>query len=160
QGCKRIAHLSGDWSLEIYKHRYQGYKKALEDHGLPFEKEYIIQSKSDIEAGHKAVDKFMKLDNPPDAIFSSSDFVALGAIQQLKKYGVKIPEEFCVVGFSNEPFTKFMELSISSIDQSPVEMGKTAAKVFLEQVKDSNVKIEKKVVLSPNLKIRKSSSRS
>ncbi len=160
QGCKRIAHLSGDWSLEIYKHRYQGYKKALEDHGLPFEKEYIIQSKSDIEAGHKAVDKFMKLDNPPDAIFSSSDFVALGAIQQLKKYGVKIPEEFCVVGFSNEPFTKFMELSISSIDQSPVEMGKTAAKVFLEQVKDSNVKIEKKVVLSPKLKIRKSSSRS
>ena len=102
----------------------------------------------------------MKLDDRPDAIFSSSDFLALGAIEQLKKNGIKIPEEFCVVGFSNEPFTKFMELSISSVDQSPVQMGNTAAKVFLEQVKDAKVKIEKKVVLSPTLKIRKSSSRS
>ncbi|WP_417362931.1 LacI family DNA-binding transcriptional regulator [Galbibacter sp.] len=160
QGCKRIAHLSGDRSLEIYRHRYDGYRKALEDFGLKFNKDYVIQSKSDIGAGHKAVDKFMKLDSPPDAIFSSSDFLALGAIQQLKKYGVKIPEDFCVVGFSNEPFTKFMELSISSVDQSPVQMGNTTAKVFLEQVKDANVKIEKKVVLSPTLKIRKSSSRS
>src|SRR5690606_21995273 len=141
QGCKRIAHLSGDRSVEIYKHCYDGDRKALEDFGINFNKDYLIQGKSDIGAGHKAIDKFMKLDTPPDAIFSSSDYVALGAIPQLKKYGVHIPEEFCVVGFSNEPFTKFMELSISSIDQSPVLMGNTTAKVFLEQVKEANVKI-------------------
>ena len=55
-------------------------------------------------------------------------------------------------------FTKFMELSITSVDQSPVEMGKMAAKVFLEQIANSsNVKIEKKVVLVPELIVRKSS---
>jgi LacI family transcriptional regulator len=132
----------------------------LDDFGLKFDNNYLIQCKSDIASGQKAVDKFMKLDNPPDAIFSSSDFLALGAIQRLKHYDIKIPQEFCVVGFSNEPFTKFMELSISSVDQAPLQMGKTTAKVFLEQVKDSKVKIEKKVVLSPTLKVRKSSNRS
>ncbi|WP_335964427.1 LacI family DNA-binding transcriptional regulator [Galbibacter sp. PAP.153] len=159
QGCKRIAHLSGDWSLEIYKNRYEGYKKALTDHGIALKKEYVIKTKSDIRAGQKASEKLLMLPEPPDAIFSSSDYVALGAIQQLKKHGIKIPSEFCVVGFSNEPFTKFLELSMTTVDQSPVEMGKMAAKVFLEQVKDSNVKIEKKVVLSPTLKIRMSSVR-
>ena len=47
--------------------------------------------------------------------------------------------------FCNEPFTKFMELSITSVDQSPIEMGKIAAKVFLEQVNNQKVKIEKKL---------------
>jgi LacI family transcriptional regulator len=99
-------------------------------------------------------------ETPPDAIFSSSDFAGLGAIQELKEQGIKIPKEFCVVGFGNEPFTKFMELSISSIDQSPMEMGKMAAKVFLEQINNKdNLKIEKKVVLVPELVTRKSSNR-
>jgi len=65
-----------------------------------------------------------------------------------------------VVGFGNEPFTKFMELSISSVDQSPLEMGKMAAKVFLDQINNTeNLKLEKKVVLMPELHIRKSSSK-
>ncbi|NLP58696.1 LacI family DNA-binding transcriptional regulator [Lutibacter sp. B1] len=160
QGCKRIAHLSGDKSMEIYKDRCLGYKQALLDNGFEFDKNYIIQTKSKVEEGRKAVKKLLKMKNPPDAIFSASDFVALGAIQELKSKGIKIPEEFCVAGFSNEPFTRFMELSITSVDQFPLEMGKMAAKVFLEQVKDSGkVKIEKKVVLTPKLHIRKSTLR-
>jgi LacI family transcriptional regulator len=158
QGCKRIAHLAGDRSFEIYKDRCSGYKKALIDNGIEFDEKYVVPTKSEVEDGKLAVKKLLKMKNPPDAIFSSSDFVALGAIQELKEQGIKIPEDFCVVGFSNEPFTKFMELSISSVDQSPLEMGKMAAKVFLEQVTNpGKVKIEKKVVLTPQLLVRKSS---
>jgi LacI family transcriptional regulator len=160
QGCKRIAHLTGDQSLEIFENRNNGFKKALLDNGLELNEEYVFQTKSNVEAGRQAVDKLLNLDTPPDGIFSSSDFAALGAIQELKERGVKIPEEFCVFGFGNEPFTRFMELSISSVDQSPLEMGKMAAKVFLEQINNTdNVKIEKKVVLTPELHIRKSSTR-
>ena len=62
---------------------------------------------------------------------------------------------------SNEPFTKFMELSISTIDQFPREMGKMTAKVFLEQINNTEkVKIEKKVILEPELIIRKSTNNS
>ncbi|MEL4308864.1 LacI family DNA-binding transcriptional regulator [Joostella sp. CR20] len=159
QGCSKIAHLSGDWALEIYQNRYKGYKQALLDHGLEFNEDYVIKTKSDIKAGHKSVETLLALDTPPDAIFSSSDYVALGVIQELKKRGIRIPEDFCVIGFSNEPFTKFMELSMSTVDQLPVEMGKMSAKVFLEQVKESSVKIEKKVVLAPSLKIRATSTK-
>lgn len=160
QGCKRIAHLTGDQSLEIFVNRNMGYQKALLDNGLDYNEEYVFQTKSNVEAGRLAVDRLFSLSSPPDAIFSSSDFAALGAIQALKERGIKIPEDFCVFGFGNEPFTRFMELSISSVDQSPLEMGKMAAKVFLEQINNTNkVKIEKKVVLKPEIHIRKSSSR-
>jgi LacI family transcriptional regulator len=158
QGCKRIAHLTGDQSLEIFKNRTEGYKKALSDNKMQYNEDYVIQTKSNVEAGKLAAHKLLNLKNPPDAIFSSSDFAALGAIQELKEKKIKIPEDFCIVGFGNEPFTKFIELAISSIDQAPMEMGKIAAKVFLEQINNNgNLIPRKKVVLVPELIIRKSS---
>jgi len=158
QGCTRIAHFSGDRSIEIFKERFLGYKQALIDAGIDLNEDYVVQTKSTLTEGSKAMKLLLELNPPPEALFSSSDFAALGAIQELKAQSIKIPDEFSVVGFANEPFTKFMELSISTVDQSPVEMGKMAAKVFLEQVDNAdNFKIEKKVVLAPELIIRKSS---
>jgi LacI family transcriptional regulator len=158
QGNKQIAFLSGDRSLEIYEDRYNGYKQALLDNGIDINEDYILNIRSNVVEGRDAVEKLLQLTNPPTAIFSTSDFAALGAIQKLKEHGIKIPNDFGVFGFGNEPFTKFMELSISTVDQSPQEMGKMAAKVFLEQISNSdNLKMEKKVVLMPQLHIRKSS---
>ena len=160
EGCRHIAHFSRDQSFEVFKNRFLGYKQALLDSGMTFKQEYVIPINSSVESGKEAIDKLLQLETPPDAIFSSSDFAALGAIQELKERNISIPDEFCVAGFSNEPFTKFMELSITSVDQSPLEMGRMTARVFLEQVDKTNtVKIEKKVVLAPELHIRKSSSR-
>jgi len=159
-GCTKIAYFSGDLNIEIFNERFNGYKKALEDNTFDFNSDYVLQTKSSVEDGKLNTKKLLSMDSPPDAIFSSSDFAALGAIQELQSNNIKIPNEVAVIGFSNEPFTKFMELSISTIDQSPLEMGKMTAKVFLEQVgSQDNITFEKKVVLEPKLIIRKSSDR-
>ncbi|WMI69075.1 LacI family DNA-binding transcriptional regulator [Mangrovimonas sp. YM274] len=158
QGCQHIAHIGGDLSIEIYDERFSGYKQALLDNGFEYDENYVELVRSKVEEGKKAAKKLMKLNPQPDGIFSSSDPVILGAIQEMTSQGIKIPEDCAVIGFSNEPFTKFMELPITSVDQSPLEMGKITAQVFLEQVNNTNnVKVEKKVVLSPELMIRKSS---
>ncbi len=161
QGYRRIAHLSNDRSLLIFKNRYLGYKQAILDSGLEFDESLVIETHSKVLEGRKTMKKLLDLENRPDAIFSASDFTALGAIQEIKAHGLKIPEDISVVGFSNEPFTRFMELSITSVDQSPIEMGRLAAQVFLEEVNnDKRIKSEKQVVLTPELIIRKSSLKS
>ncbi|ADF53271.1 MAG: LacI family DNA-binding transcriptional regulator [Zunongwangia sp.] len=159
QGCKKIAHFSGDLSVEIYKNRHQGYLKALKDHGITPLSRFSLQVNSKLESGISAVKELWEFEEKPDAIFSASDYAALGAIQELRKIGIKIPKEVCVVGFSNEPFTKYMELPITSVDQTPFEMGKIAAQVFLEQIESQILTAEKKVVLAPELYIRDSSNR-
>jgi len=158
QGCKRIAHLSNDRKLQIFKNRYLGYKQAILDNGLEFDESLVIETWSKVLEGCKTTKLLLNMERPPDAIFSASDFTALGAIEEIKAHGLKIPEDISVVGFSNEPFTRFMELSITSVDQSPLEMGRIAAKVFLEEVNNGkNVTSEKQVVLTPELIVRKSS---
>lgn len=160
QGCTRIAHFSGDLNLEIYTNRYEGYKAALKKHNIPVNPKLVMMVSSKIESGAAAVAKLWDLKEKPDAIFSAGDHNALGAIQELRRRKVKIPEDICVVGFSNEPFTKYMELPITSVDQTPQIMGKIAAEVFLEQIEGKqNLTIEKKVVLAPELCIRASSDR-
>lgn len=160
QGCKRIAHLSNDRRLEIFKNRYLGYKQAIIDNNLEFDESLVIETFSKVLEGRKTTKLFLDMKNRPDAIFSSSDFTALGAIEEIKAHGLRIPEDISVVGFANEPFTKFMELSITSVDQSPIEMGRIAAHVFLEEVNNgTKIKSEKQVVLSPELIIRQSSLR-
>lgn len=161
QGCKRIAHLSNNREIEIFKNRYLGYKQAIIDNGLEFDESLVIETMSKVDKGRESTKLLLNMQKPPDAIFSSSDFGALGAIQEIKSRGIKIPEDICVVGFANEPFTGFMELSITSVDQSPVEMGRIAAQVFLEEVGNGKkIKTQKQVVLTPELMIRKSSLKS
>lgn len=158
QGCKRIAHLSNDRNLKIFENRYLGYKQAILDNGLEFDESLVIETMSKVVEGRKTTKIFLNMANRPDAIFSSSDFTALGAIEEIKAHGLKIPEDISVIGFSNEPFTRFMELSITSVDQSPVKMGRLTAQVFLEEVdNDKRIKTQKKVILEPELIIRKSS---
>ena len=160
QGCDKIAYFSGDRTLEIYEDRYRGYQQALLDNNLQINEDYIIPIKSNVVEGRDAVEKLLALENPPNAIFSTSDFAALGAIQKLKERNIKIPEDFCVFGFGNEPFTKFMELTISTVDQAPLEMGKITAQVFLDKINSvGNKKTGKTVVLMPKLFVRQSSTR-
>ncbi|MXN90072.1 substrate-binding domain-containing protein [Flavobacterium sp. Sd200] len=161
QGCKNICHFSGNHNLEIYQQRYNGYADALKAYGLTLKEDYIITTASSIESGADAVRKLWDRDDVPDAIFSSSDFAALGACKELKAKGINIPNEVAVIGFSNEPFTEYMEMPMSSVDQTPVLMGKMAGQVFLEGINESNsgMNIQKKVVLKPELLIRKSSLR-
>jgi len=155
RGRRRIAHLGMEGFTGIYEDRFSGYKDALVKNNLVFEEELVMSIKSDTEEGAMAIQKLMNLKNPPDAIFSSSDFAALGAYNWLLQNEYKIPDDVCIVGFSNEPFTQFVSPSISSVDQSPRKMGKMVAQVFLDQAND--VSKERKVVLPASLVIRDSS---
>ena len=161
QGCRRIAHLSNDRKFEIFNNRFLGYKKALSDNGIEFDESLVIETQSNVLDGRRVAKLLLDMEIPPDAIFSSSDFAALGAIQEIKESGFNIPEDMCVVGFSNEPFTRFMELTtITTVDQFPLDMGRKAAQVFLEEVGNTeDTKTTQNIVLTPELIVRRSSSK-
>ena len=74
-----------------------------------------------------------------DALYCAGDFSALGAIEYLKEKGIRIPEDFGIVGTANESFTALMFPSMSSLGQHPFEMGQAAAKAFLEGRTDTQV---------------------
>src|SRR5690606_13315386 len=162
QGCKRIAHIEGPPNLEISKQRLEGYKEALKEHNMPFNKELVaICPSGTIEEGKKATEKLLSLKNPPDAIFATNDPAAMGAMQAIKAKGLKMPDNVALVGFSNWFFSSLMDPPLSSVDQPGFEMGQEAAKLLIRQIEkqekdDEDITPETKI-LKTRLIIRESS---
>jgi len=167
QGCTKIAHFMGKRSLNIYEERLRGYKDALKKHNLPIREEWIFdgdllsETEEVLAEGRKLTRQLLALDERPDAIFSSSDFTAMGAIQVLKEEGITIPDEIALVGFSNDLSTSFIDPPLTSIDQHTRQMGKFAAELFLEQANTDPDEdfTPRKTVLKPELIVRESSKR-
>lgn len=160
QGCKRIVHFSGPQSVSIYKERRRGYIEALKRNNLPSDEELIIESNLKLEAGRELGTRITSWSDLPDAIFSASDYAAMGAMEILKEKGIKIPEQVAVVGFSNESFTSFVDPGLTTVDQHSMRMGNYAAQLFLDHVKKKNQNYTTpKTVLNPELIIRRSSLR-
>ncbi|MEM6317281.1 MAG: LacI family DNA-binding transcriptional regulator [Bacteroidota bacterium] len=157
QGYRRIAHFAGVQTLQIYKNRLRGYRDALEDNGLTFDDTLVVQSHLKLEDGTASMRQLLQLDELPDALFAASDFAAIGAMQVLKENGFVIPEDMALVGFMDEPFTSFVEPGLTTVNQLSEEMGRFAAKIFLEQVNGKGDFVARKTVLTPRLVIRGSS---
>lgn len=160
QGYNHIAHFAGPQKVSIFKERLRGYKDALQDHGLPFNESLVLESNLLLEGGRKCMEKLLMNTQIPDAVFSASDYSAMGALQVLKEKGIQIPEEIALAGFSNEPFTSFTDPPLSTVDQLSLQMGKTSAKLFFRQLQaDPKCSIKQKTTLNPELVIRESSLR-
>ncbi|NOT73697.1 MAG: LacI family DNA-binding transcriptional regulator [Cyclobacteriaceae bacterium] len=160
QGYRRIAHFSNTRNISIYKERLRGYREALIANGIPYDETLITYTNLQLEDGRNSMVQLLKLKEPPDAVFSSSAFGILGAMQLLKERGIKIPEQVGLVGFSNEPFTSFTEPSLTTVEQHSMRMGNAAAEIFLQEISDETKKfIPQKIVLKPELIVRQSSLR-
>lgn len=159
-GYKRIAHFAGPQNLKIYVDRKKGYLNALKDNNLVVDESLIITNGLKQEEGERDIKKLLKLNSPPDALFSASDLPALGALLYLKNKGYRMPNDFGVVGFGNEKFTSLISPSLTSVDQHSQEIGYHAAKVCIEEI---NSKVDtaapRTIVLSPSLIIRESSKK-
>lgn len=157
-GARRIVHFTSSQRINIYKERKRGYEEALKDHGIELDPDLIINSKMQLEDGRQMTEELLNNGVKFDAIFSSSDYSIMGAMQVLKEHGFKIPQDVKLAGFGNEPFTSFTEPAITTVDQKSIPMGKITAETFFELLNnDKPDPVAKRTILKPELIIRGSS---
>lgn len=158
QGYQRIAHLAGTQNLLTYQHRKEGYMEALSKNGILFDESLVIVNTLTSDEGISAIEQLMNLPKPPDAIFCGNDTTALSSMIYLRDKGVRIPQDIGIVGFSNEPFSKVVSPSISTIAQPGFEMGQMAAELLIRQI-ETKERTYQTIVLPTELIIRESSDR-
>ena len=160
QGCRRIAHLTGPLHLSILKNRHQGYQDALAAHGIDPDASLTVFCEQTQVGGATAMRELLRRPaaQRPDALFSSNDLVAVGALQVAKKRGLRIPHDLAVAGFSNEVFTALTEPTLTTVDQRCQQMGETAVQLLQKMLPGSKEKNPpRSIVLKPKLIVRESS---
>lgn len=159
QGCQRIAHLSGPFTLNVYRERFDGYKQALSEWQIPFDPTLVYEAIT-LETGREVARSMLCEGSVPDGIFSAGDFSAMGAMHTLREAGIAVPQEVAVIGFANEPFCSFVEPSLSSVDQISLPIGEEVASLLLKEMDtDKSERTPRIVELPARLIIRASSSR-
>jgi LacI family transcriptional regulator len=159
QGYKRIAILAGAKTLGISNSRLNGYKLALKKHAIKFDPELVIYCDFNQDFAYFATEELLSSKKRPDAIFTISDRMAIGAMLAIKKKGLRMPDDIGLVGFNNEPSLALFSPSISSVEQPSFEIGKMAGKLFIEQFLNNDSSNSKEIILKPKLFIRESSLR-
>ena len=160
QGARRIVHMAGPENLEVAIRRKQGYLDALEKHGLPQDDELIIPCGVMMERGVMGAYKILEMEHRPDGIFAFNDPVAIGAMKTLQKRGgLRIPDDIAVVGFTESKMAVIIEPNLTSIEQPTFEMGKAAAELLMEQLKNKSDEKRacKTIFLDAKLNVRESS---
>ncbi|MBO9636814.1 MAG: LacI family DNA-binding transcriptional regulator [Siphonobacter aquaeclarae] len=157
QGYRRIAHIAGPPSLLVSRLRQQAYLDALEQAGIPFDPELLISYDLTDEKARIYARYLLDLPQPPEAIFAVNDPTAIQVILAAKARGICIPDELAVVGFSDDPISAIIEPGLTTVAQPVYEMGRTAARLFLETVGTQTAPTTR--VLQTELIVRGSSSR-
>lgn len=160
QGYTKIAHLRGLSSSTIATVRVNAYLDTLKAHQMEFHKNWLLTCKKfNQNEGEKLAEQLMKMENKPDAIFCVSDNVALGVIRGLKKYGIRVPEDVGVLGFSNSDLAQVSSPKLSSIHQPGRRIGIKSIKMVLSKV-DDNIDISNEhIVMKTRLVVRESTLR-
>jgi DNA-binding LacI/PurR family transcriptional regulator len=142
KGHKRIALISTPISTNgeidyVYNERFQGYREALQQQKLYNEKLVYYCDTITYKEIHKVVQEILALENPPTAILTSRDSLALYTIRSLHLLGLTIPNDIEIASFSdNTDFMKMFSSHILSAIMPVEEMGKAAVEYLVEQIKE------------------------
>ncbi|MEI6265587.1 MAG: LacI family DNA-binding transcriptional regulator [Sphingobacteriia bacterium] len=159
QGYKKIAILAGPENLNISNKRMEGYLQTLKANNIKFDKHLAIHCDFNQQYAYEATKELIAMKQRPDAIFTISDRMAIGAMLAIKEKGLQMPKDIGLVGFNNEPITGLVTPSISSVEMYAFEIGKATAKLFIEMLHSEEDMSDREIVIKPKLFIRESSLR-
>ncbi len=158
-GSKRIALITTKDFLTVSSLRKEGYLKALLNAGYPINEDliYYIDDKEDL---YEQIKEVVEDINPPDAIIAVNEIYAATALKIAKRKGMVIPNDIAIVGFTSGLISEFTSPSLSAIVQHGTLMGRQAAELLINRIENKAPVEFQKEVISPNLKIRKSTKSS
>lgn len=154
-GHRRIAMISSTNGFVSTIQREQGYRKALENYGIPIEENLILRGNYNFDSGYEKANILLSLSKRPTAIMAISDTVAAGCLCAIQEANLRCPEDIAVIGFDNIPMSKMLYPKLSTVTQPRRRLGKLAVEMLIERINGS--KECRQIFLPHELIIRQSS---
>lgn len=155
QGYRRIACITGPLDKTTAHNRLEGYRKAMDDAGLPRPSFYEVSGDFEFASGYQAMQQLLRLELPPEAVFACNDAMAVGVYRALHQAGLSIPEDVAVMGYDDIELARYLSPPLTTIQQPKDELGELAIDTLLYRMTDPysppNV-----LTLTPELAVRES----
>ena len=159
QGHTRIAHLAGPRFSMHSQERIEGVRRAFSESHLRFTADVIVPAGSHLEDGYQAGLGLFgsgRDDQRPTAVTCYNDLVALGLCRALGELSLHVPEDVSVIGYGDLPILEYLPLPLTTVRVPKFEMGKTAARMLIRQLRSGAVDAPERVNLETELVVRRS----
>lgn len=131
-GHRRIAHICGPLPEILGRLRLQGYRVAMAEAGLDIPDGYEPVGDYSIHSGQRCCCRLFDRDDPPTALFVANDEMAFGAIGELRRRGMSVPQDVSVIGFDDLFISQSYSPPLTTISQPRMEIGRTAMTMLLD----------------------------
>lgn len=158
-GHKKIACITGPSEVTPSAGRVQGYRRALEEAGIPLRQDYVTAGDFHFQGGEAAMVRLLELEDPPTAVFACNDWMAVGTFRAVRKAGKQIPKDVSIVGFDDIQLASVVNPTLTTIAQPISDMATMAAELLITRMQNSQEIPTQRTLLNPILRIRESCTR-
>lgn len=132
RGHARIALVSGPPTNIFSMNRLSGYRTALKNAGIRFDPSIVKNASYTREGALQVVSELLDLPKPPTAIFATSDYMAIGAMEAIRSRGLRIPDDVALVGFGNTPICDLLTPKLTTVDERLHQLGSMSASLAIQ----------------------------
>lgn len=157
-GHRRIALIKREPSSALSYLRAVGYRQVLEEAGILPDPTLVVESKAGLEGGYESMQQLMALPNPPTAVFTHNDVLAMGAMRAVHDAGLGVPDDISVVGYDDTASSAYQNPPLTTVKFPVAEMGRRAGQIILELIRDDGSLPPQTLTLGVELVVRGSTA--
>jgi LacI family transcriptional regulator len=146
-GYTKIAHLAGYRYTNIGSERYAGFEKAMKDHDLEINKDWVIEGGFGEEDGYRGFWKLFKSNNMPEVIFTVTFPVTMGMYAAVQEIGLSIPGDVDVISFGGSAYNRFFSPSMTYLDQPTAILAEKAILLLIDRIKNPGLRGEEHITI-------------
>jgi LacI family transcriptional regulator len=156
KGHRQVATIVGAPGRRITQSRLRGYRRALEEAGLPLDDELVEVGNWEIGSARAATKRLFERRPQVTAIFAQNDLMAIGVLNALRDLGKRVPEDCAVAGCDDIDMAAYTVPPLTTVHVPFYETGKEAMRLLLNMIATGSV-TPQKVLLPVQLVVRASS---
>jgi LacI family transcriptional regulator len=136
QTIKKVGFIGGKFDSPVSVFRKQGFLEAMNQFGLEVCEDWIQYGDFHEESGYVAMKRILQSENLPEAIFATSDMMALGALQAIKEAGLNCPEDIRLIGCDDIAACRYSSPKLTTVKQDKEKFGKLSAYMLDDLIND------------------------
>ena len=155
-GHRRIGFIVESDEVSTARDRRRGYESALSAAGVVLDPAIVAKATVDPSGGFEGMQRLLQLDDPPTAVFTVNNLVALGAIEAVREAGLEVPDDVALVCFDDIEYASRLNPFLTVMEQPAEAFGTLGTQLLLDRIEGRGPERKRMVVLPAQFVVRKS----
>ncbi|MBE0672623.1 MAG: LacI family DNA-binding transcriptional regulator [Anaerolineales bacterium] len=141
-GHTQIALVTGPMTEDCSQDRTGGYRRALSEAGIPFNKSIVFEGDWSASSGQAALVALLEHGLPPTAVFAQNDRMAMGVLHAARDANLQVPQQLSVIGVDDMPLSSYFDPPLTTMRQDMPQIGQEAIRMLMSIIQKKNVDLQ------------------